>query len=201
MTTSTTLPRSRSFALLGAAVLTAVLASASPDLAAAEPDRDAWSSVSPGRAVLLRHATAPGIGDPKGFRLGACATQRNLDATGRAEAKRIGEAFRAHGIRVETVLSSQWCRTHETAELAFPGLVKDEPAFNSFFDDVSNDPAQTAAARALLAAWKGPGLLVVVTHQVNITALTGIFPNSGEGVVVAPDGDALKVVGRISPAR
>ena len=185
----------------GAACLAAILASAFSDLAAAEPARDGSPFVGDGTVVLLRHATAPGIGDPQGFRLGACATQRNLDATGRAEARRIGDAFRAHGVRVDAVLSSQWCRTRETADLAFPGLAKEEPTFNSFFDDVANDPLQTAAARARLRAWRGPGVLVVVTHQVNITALTGIVPASGEGVVVAPDGDALRVVGRISPSR
>ena len=167
----------------------------------ASADADPWTPVRAGAIVLLRHATAPGIADPANFRLGDCATQRNLDATGRAEAARIGDAFRARGIRVETVLTSQWCRTRDTAELAFPGRVREEPIFNSFFANVADDPKQTAAARALLSAWRGPGTLVVVTHQVNITALTGLVPASGEGVVVERDGPALRVVGRIPVVR
>lgn len=191
-------PRNRTFLLAGLVVV-AACASASAPVDAAEPD--SWSALRDGTIVLLRHATAPGIGDPPNFTLGDCTTQRNLDATGRAEATRIGTAFRSHGVRVGAVWSSQWCRTHETAERAFPGLAQDEPVFNSFFNDASNDPAQTAAARALLRTWKGPGTLVVVSHQVNITALTGVFPGAGEGVVVAQDGDALKVIGRIAPTR
>lgn len=85
----------------------------------------------------------------------------------------------------------------KTAELAFPGRVVAEPAFDSFFADRSTGPAQTAAARALLLAWNGPGALVVSTHQVNITALTGIVPVSGEGVVLRREGDALVLLGRI----
>ncbi len=186
---------------LGTLLVFAVAAWMAPSHAA-DPDTDAaWAALQKGAIVLFRHATAPGTGDPAGFRLGDCATQRNLDATGRAEAARIGSALRARGVRVDAVLSSQWCRTHETAELAFPGRVKDEPVFNSFYDNAANDPRQTAAARALLLEWTGPGTLVVVSHQVNITALTGIYPASGEGVVLTTDGRELRVVGRIAAAR
>lgn len=158
-----------------------------------------WAALSEGGIVLFRHANAPGGGDPSGMRLGDCATQRNLDEAGRAQARRIGEAFRARNIAVGRVLTSQWCRTRETAELAFPGRVQDEPAFNSFFDDRTKGPAQTLAAKTLLQGWKGPGALVVATHQVNITGLTGIIPASGEGIVIRFDGDAIRVVGRILP--
>ncbi len=161
----------------------------------------AWNALKDGAIVVFRHATAPGIGDPPDFKLGDCTTQRNLDWRGKDEAKQIGEAFRAHGIEVGAVLASQWCRTRETADLAFPNLAKDEPAFSSFFENASDGPAQTAIARAILLRWKGPGALVVVTHQVNITALTGVVPESGEGVVLEPEGSTLKVVGRITPTR
>ncbi len=157
----------------------------------------AWAALSQGGIVLFRHAIAPGGGDPPGFRLGDCATQRNLDEAGRAQARRIGAAFRARGIAVGQVLTSQWCRTRETAELAFPGRARDEPAFNSFFGERSSGPAQTAAARRLLQGWRGPGALVVTTHQVNITGLTGIVPASGEGLAVRFEGDQLRVVGRL----
>ena len=151
--------------------------------------------------VLFRHANAPGVGDPPNFRLGECATQRNLDATGRAQARRLGERFRAQQIEVGAVLASQWCRTHETAELAFAGQVRDDPDFNSFFDDGSRESAQTARAIATIGRWRGPGVLVVFTHQVNITALTGVVPAPGAGVVVRPrqGGDGLDVVARVQP--
>jgi hypothetical protein len=159
----------------------------------------AWQALRGGGVVLFRHAIAPGGGDPPGMRLGDCATQRNLDDAGRTQARRIGEAFRRAGIGVGSVLASAWCRTLETAELAFPGRVVVEPAFNSFFADRGEGPARTAAARAILLAWRGPGALFVSTHQVNVTALTGIFPASGEGVVLRREGAVLVVAGRIRP--
>ena len=95
--------------------------------------------------------------------------------------------------------SSQWCRARETADLAFPKLRRDEPAFNSFFSHRDTEPAQTAAAQRLLERWPGPGVMVVVTHQVNITALTGIATASGEGVVARVVDGRLQVLGRVSP--
>jgi phosphohistidine phosphatase SixA len=152
-----------------------------------------------GAIVLFRHANAPGTGDPPGFRLDECSTQRNLDARGRAEARAIGEAFRARGVKVGRVLSSQWCRARETADLAFPGEAREEPAFNSFFSNRANEPETTARAAAILASWAGPGVLVVVTHQVNITALTDIVPRPGEGIIVKAETGALRAVGRLPP--
>nr|WP_264185368.1 histidine phosphatase family protein [Roseicella aerolata] len=131
------------------------------------------------------------------MRLGDCATQRNLDAAGRAQARRLGEAFRARGLRVGGVLTSAWCRCVETAELAFPGQARVEPAFDSFFEARVEETARTEAARHILLGWRGPGALVVVTHQVNITGLTGVVPGSGEGVVLAKSGPGIELVGRI----
>ena len=91
------------FALLGAAPQS-VLAS----------DDAAWKTLAQGGIVLFRHANAPGGGDPAGMRIGECATQRNLDERGRAQARRIGEAFRSRGVAAGRVLSSQWCRTRDT---------------------------------------------------------------------------------------
>jgi phosphohistidine phosphatase SixA len=159
----------------------------------------AWQTLRRGGVVLFRHANAPGGGDPPDMRLGDCATQRNLDGTGRDQARRIGDSIRAAGVGIGAVMASAWCRTLETAELAFPGRVVVEPAFNSFFADRDVGAAQTAAAQAILQAWTGPGALFVSTHQVNITALTGVIPASGEGVVLRREGDALVVVGRIRP--
>lgn len=156
-----------------------------------------WPALTAGHIVLFRHAHAPGYGDPPRFTLGDCRTQRNLDETGRAQARRLGATFRARGIAVGQVLCSQWCRCRETAELAFPGLPREDAAFNSFFEDADRGPAQTRAARERLLPWRGPGVLVVVTHQVNITALTGVVPASGEGVVLHARNGELEVVARL----
>ncbi|MFN4141666.1 histidine phosphatase family protein [Aestuariivirga sp.] len=171
-----------------------------PLLLSAPPARaaDAWAPLmEEGAIVLFRHANAPGTGDPPGFVLGDCATQRNLDERGREEARAIGEAFRRRGVEVGSVLSSQWCRALETAELAFPGQVREEAAFNSFFGRRHAATEATARARELLLRWKGPGTLVVVTHQVNITALTELVPRPGEGIVLRPHDNALSLLGRI----
>jgi broad specificity phosphatase PhoE len=171
----------------------------------AEVAANDWQQVQPGTAVLFRHALAPGAGDPPGFKLDDCRTQRNLSVEGRVQARRIGRAFAERGIKVAAVWSSQWCRTRETADLAFPGQRVDRPAFNSFFDDRGAAADRTRDALALLADWRGPGVLVVVTHQVNITALTDIVPASGEGIVVQSIGlgqsgpPRLKVLGRVNP--
>ena len=159
-----------------------------------------WNALKqPGAIVLFRHANAPGGGDPAVFRPNDCSTQRNLDAEGREQATRIGQRFREQSIKVGAVLSSQWCRTRETAQLAFPSMQKDAAAFNSFLRNLSGEPKQTAAAFKLLYDWQGEGALVVVTHQVNITALTGIFPASGEGVILKKQGKELVVIARLAP--
>ncbi len=166
----------------------------------AEASEDAaWAALRQGGIILFRHANAPGGGDPVGLRIDDCATQRNLDEAGRTQSRRIGEAFRSRGIEIGAVLTSQWCRARDTAELAFPGRTRDETAFNSFFGNRSEGPAQTTAARRILADWRGPGALVVTTHQVNIAALTGISPASGEGVVVKVENENISVVGRVRP--
>jgi phosphohistidine phosphatase SixA len=167
-------------------------------------DAASWLELkTPGSIVLFRHALAPGGGDPPGMRADDCSTQRNLSDEGRAQAGRIGKALREQNIQVQTVWHSAWCRTRDTAQLAFPELraptLRAEPAFNSFFGDRSTEPAQTQAARKLLLGWSGTGTLVVVTHQVNITALTDIVPQSGEGVVLRRQGGQLVVKGRLLP--
>jgi phosphohistidine phosphatase SixA len=158
----------------------------------------AWRILADGGIAVFRHALAPGTGDPPGFRLDDCATQRNLSADGRRQAARIGEAFRSRGIVIGRVLSSQWCRARETARIAF-GRAEDEPAISSFFADRSRSAAQTELARSLVAGWNGSGALILVTHQVNVTALSGIFPQSGEAVVIRRGGSGPgDVAGRIA---
>ena len=183
--------------VLATAALAAALCSAT---ASAQTSTDAaWDALQDGTVVLFRHANAPGGGDPPGLKIGDCSTQRNLDETGRAQARRIGERFRERRVPVGAVLTSQWCRTRETAELAFPGQARDDPNFNSFFGDAARGATQTAQAKTALSRWRGPGVLVVTTHQVNITALTGVYPGSGEGVVLRPKGDGAEVIGRLPP--
>jgi phosphohistidine phosphatase SixA len=163
----------------------------------------AVETLKQGNIILFRHANAPGVGDPPNFQVTDCSTQRNLDEIGRAQAKRIGEYLLSNGVKVSRVLTSQWCRCKETAAIAFSNLMTDarqeNSVFNSFFNDRQDEPKQTEAAKVLLMNWKGPGTLVVVTHQVNITALTGIYPQSGEGIVLRGQANQLKVVGRITP--
>ena len=195
MRTRAALPRRLALPAFSAA-LVLVPGAGSP---AASEAAAAWEALRPGAIVLFRHATAPGTGDPSGMRLGDCSTQRNLDEAGRAQARRIGEAVRAQGVAVGAVLASRWCRAAETADLAFPGRARPEPAFDSFFAERGEGPARTAEARRILLGWSGPGALVVVTHQVNITALTGVVPSSGEGVVLRRGGGDLVVVGRVKP--
>ncbi len=168
----------------------------------AQSDEDkVWTALQRGAIVVFRHAIAPGGGDPAGLVIGDCSTQRNLDTAGRQQAKAIGDRLRAKNVTVSAVWTSQWCRTRETAQLAFPTgpAIQDQSAFNSFFADASREPTQTAQARRQLLGWTGPSALVVVSHQVNITALTGVFPQSGEGVVLERVGTRLNVVGRIQP--
>ena len=160
-------------------------------------EAQAWAALRNNGILLLRHAMAPGGGDPHGFKLNHCTTQRNLDEVGRAQARDIGVRFQAQKITALSVITSQWCRCQETADLAFPGKRKDAPAFNSFFQDPILENAQTKAASALIVSWDKKEPLVVVTHQVNITALTGLVPAPGEGVVMRRKGKMLEVVGQI----
>lgn len=173
-------------------------------LAAGKAADDAvWSALKSGRhVVLIRHAvTESGVGDPPGFRHGDCSTQRNLSAQGRIDAKRIGEAFRNRAIPVADVLSSRWCRCLETANLAF-GRATPATMLDSMFND-REKPAEEKIREvfAAVAGRSASGNLVLVTHNQNIQALTGISPASGEMIVVRPDQPGkFKLVGRLSPA-
>lgn len=170
---------------------------------AAEPPAELLAALQRGGyALLVRHAqTEPGIGDPPGMRLDDCGTQRNLSAAGREQARAIGAAVRSRAIPVAAVRSSQWCRCLDTARLAFGGFapVAAWPALNSFFDDRSAEAGRTRELRAALAAVPGTANVVWVTHQVNITALTGVVPAPGEIVVVRKAADGVTVAGRWTP--
>lgn len=152
-----------------------------------------------GCVVLMRHApTEPGVGDPPGFTLGRCDTQRNLSAEGRAQAGRVGEAFRSEDIAIASVRSSAWCRCTDTARLAF-GRYSVWPAINSFFQGQGNGDAQTREVLTTVSGLRAPVNWVLVTHQVNITALTGEYLAMGELFVTRPDAAApgrLKLLAR-----
>lgn len=133
-----------------------------------------------GCVVLMRHAqTEPGLGDPPGFTLGQCRTQRNLSAEGRGQSRRVGQAFEREGIAIASVRSSAWCRCVDTAQLAF-GRHALWPALNSFFQGQGDADAQTREVLGTVAGLRAPVNWVLVTHQVNISALTGEYPAMGE---------------------
>jgi broad specificity phosphatase PhoE len=152
-----------------------------------------------GLIVLIRHAVAPGFGDPPHFRLEDCSTQRNLSEAGRRQAHLLGESFRRRKIPIEKIYSSQWCRCKETAQIVF-GMLQEHPALNSFFEQPELRAAQTEALKELVLQGRpSSGNLVLVTHQVNITALTSIVPAEGELVVVRLGEDGrLSVLGRMT---
>lgn len=178
----TSLLRQRSLALsilISLLVAPSALASSKPDL---------WAALRNGTAfAMMRHAIAPGTGDPENFKVGDCSTQRNLSPGGREQASRIGGTFRANGLRDADVFSSQWCRCRDTADLLNLGDVQSLPALNSFFEAMDRRDAQTRNLKRWLLGRKSSRPLVLVTHQVNISALTGRYAGSGETVVAKID--------------
>ena len=168
------------------------------------PAQSAWAANAPGNAVvaallrkggcvvLMRHAeTEPGVGDPPEFKLDDCRTQRNLSLAGQQDARRIGAWFAQDKLKPRAVLSSAWCRCKDTADLAF-GEHTVWPALNSVFNDRVQLPHQSEILRKALLAVPAKQFEVWVTHQVNITALTGqgigmgeIFIMDGQGTLLA----------------
>ncbi|KQT85315.1 histidine phosphatase family protein [Aurantimonas sp. Leaf443] len=188
----------RRLAPFALALSVALVSAFSGPCASAQPSEIGAAAKAPGRHLLMRHALAPGTGDPAGFALGDCATQRNLSREGRAQAKAIGRALGEAGLAPDIVLTSQWCRASETASGLGLAAVEEEPALNSFFAGRGEAERQGAAVIARLKALDAAGRkAVLVTHQVNITALTDVFPASGEVLVVRLDGDRLSVEDRI----
>lgn len=153
-----------------------------------------------GCALLLRHAsTEPGIGDPPGYRLDTCSSQRNLSAAGREQARRAGAWLTQQGVVFDAVFSSRWCRCMDTASLMFPGQpVEVLETLNSFFEDYSRRERQTVALRSWLGTLEGSRRVALVTHQVNVLALTGDNLAMGGALVVQPDRrGGVRGVGRI----
>lgn len=183
---------------LGHAVFCALLALLSLP-APALADEALWSLLKKGdRVVFMRHAvTTPGVGDPPGFRLDDCSTQRNLNDQGRRDSQQVGAAFRARGIVVERVYSSPWCRCLETANLAF-GKSEISNALSNLFTHPENRERQVREMRELISA-RAPNNRVLVSHGATILALTGVSLGTAEMLVVTPQSDGQFVVnGRLS---
>ena len=164
-----------------------------------------WRALRQGGYVLLiRHAaTGPGLGDPAGYHLDDCATQRNLSEAGREDARRLGARLRAERVPIARAYTSPWCRCRDTAQLAF-GKAQDWDPLSSFFDMPEREADLTATVRKRILSYsirKPAGNVAMVTHNVNIAALTKLSVETSEIVVVKPDGCcALRVAGRLRVA-
>ena len=175
--------------------------SSSPD-STPTTQQDIWTQLRQGKGyvILLRHAqTVPGTGDPPGFLLNDCSTQRNLSQSGREQAAQIGRAFRERKIPITQVLSSQYCRCLDTAKLLDLGTVQPAPMLNSIFEDRSTAAQQTQQVRQQILNHRNTlGVVIMVSHYANINELSGIRPRSGGAVVIrANEQGAIAVVDQI----
>jgi broad specificity phosphatase PhoE len=142
-----------------------------------------------GQVVMVRHGlTTPGVGDPEGMKLENCASQRNLNDEGRAEARRLGQAWRTRGIPVGRVLSSPWCRCIDTAKLAFGKDAAVTPALSNLFGRHERQAQQLAELRPLAGAKPVGGNTVMFSHGSTILALTGVSPDTAQMVILTPQG-------------
>ncbi|MBO6521113.1 MAG: histidine phosphatase family protein [Rhodospirillales bacterium] len=149
----------------------------------------------------MRHATAPGTGDPDNFKIGDCSTQRNLNNAGAKEAQAIGRAIKAGGIKSAKIYSSQWCRCLDTASQLNLGPVTELPALNSFYQRYDTKMVNMRALRRFIAEnARSSEPIILVTHQVTISALTGQFTRQGETIIFRHiGGGEVEVVGSIPP--
>lgn len=152
-----------------------------------------------GHILMIRHALAPGNGDPANFRIGDCSTQRNLDDRGREQAGAIGKFLRSKGITSARVYSSQWCRCLETAELIDVGPVAELPALNSFYELTRDREPNLKALKKFIAEQPSDGgVVILVTHFVTISAIANEAVSPGEGVLLRLNTDApYEMVGRL----
>ena len=183
-------------ALAGLVVAATITADAGAD------DSAAWAALGQGGHVaVIRHGNAPPGqgGDPPGFTLADCATQRNLDERGREQARALGKAFRERGVTVDRILSSPWCRCVDTARLMAVGEVETSWAL---VPDTGSSTPRLTRLKEIVAAWRGPGTLVLITHGLTVRPLVGIAPAQAETIVLKPAPDSPQggtVVGRIAP--
>jgi len=157
-----------------------------------------WKPAQEGnKIILIRHSLAPGGGDPAGFKINDCKTQRNLNRVGIKQSKKIGKLFKKNKVLIDQVLSSQWCRCKDTAQYAF-GDYKEFKALNSTFQSPydKNETKQLKQLYSFVKKWDGKGKnLVLVTHYSIITAITNAVPSSGEIVITDKN---FKVISTIS---
>ena len=182
-----------------ASLVVASLVLVCPSVAAA--DEALWALMrGGGQVIFMRHAvTTPGVGDPAGFRLDDCSTQRNLTDAGRDDARRVGTAFRTRAIPVGRVLSSPWCRCLETARLAF-GAAETWAPLSNLFDNRAREAEQMRALSEIAGRPPAGGNVVLVTHGSVVLPLTGIQPAPAELVVLTPEGfGRFRVAGRLTP--
>lgn len=152
-----------------------------------------------GQVVLISNARAPGHGDPANFDIDNCATQRNLSAQGRQQAKRIGALFFARAAPVGEVLTSRLCRSRDTAEFAFgDDLVETYAPLDLLPADPEAAAAQLEETRQTILDYTGADNLIMVTHEENIRELTGITPREGEAVILSRGEDSIGVAARIT---
>jgi phosphohistidine phosphatase SixA len=156
-----------------------------------------WKPAQEGnKIILIRHALAPGGGDPVGFKINDCKTQRNLNRVGINQSKKIGKLFKKYKVPIDQVLSSQWCRCKDTAKYAF-GDYKEFKALNSTFQSPynKNEAKQLKELYSFVKKWDGKGKnLVLVTHYSIITAATNAVPNSGEIVITDKNLEVISTV-------
>lgn len=154
---------------------------------------------SGGHILMIRHAPAPGNGDPSGFKIGDCSTQRNLDESGRDKARSIGMRLRTNGIKSARIYSSQWCRCLETARLIDVGPVQEFAALNSFYEKIEDREPNLQALNQFISQQPADGkLIILVTHFVTIAAIAGTGVSSGEGVLLELNKDkSHTVIGRL----
>ena len=159
--------------------------------------KDLWVEAKEGdKIILIRHALAPGGGDPPGFKIDDCKTQRNLDKVGIEQSKAIGKLFKKNKIPVDKVLSSQWCRCKDTAKYAFNNYFE-FPALNSTFQSsfAKNEPKQLKQLQTFVNNWDGDGgNLVLITHYSIITAITNAVPSSGEIIITDKKFNVLSTI-------
>ncbi len=153
-----------------------------------------WRALSEGGILMMSHTHVKGIDNPYRFRMGDCSTQVNLSEAGRSQARRVGQRFRKNNIKVGIVLHSRWCRTRETATLAFPGMTFANASFDSFNLRPENKSYYTKQAIKVISNWKSSNALVLMTHPENILAITGLNLIPGEALVLK---DNIEVVGKI----
>ena len=136
------------------------------------------------KIVFIRHALAPGNGDPNNFDIKDCSTQRNLNDEGRAQSKRIGNFFEKNNIKIDKVLSSEWCRCKDTAKIAF-GKFETFSALNSFYETrfSKNKSKQMRDLREYISKWESDSNLIIVTHYVVILDILDRGTSSGEMII------------------